>query len=94
MNLKLVFFRSRKDCCHGNRFLLALFTEIIFITPVGLRLVAKLVFFQPREKFCHGNRFSLVLFTEIIFITPVGLRLVAQPGGLTLGFALHLVYIQ
>ena len=38
---------------------------------------------------CHGNQF-LVLSTE-----PVGvagrMRLVAQPGGLTLGYALRLV---
>ena len=35
---------------------------------------------------CHNNQFSLVLSTELIFVTGV-----VQAGGLTLGFALHLV---
>jgi len=35
-----------------------------------------------------ANKFLLVLSTELIFVTP---WLVAQPGGLSLGFAMHLV---
>jgi len=36
------------------------------------------------------TNFLLVLSTELIFVTQ---WLVAQPGGLTLDFALHLVFV-
>jgi len=39
---------------------------------------------------CRGNRLFLVLSTELMDVAGCR-RLVAQPGGLTLGFAVHLV---
>ena len=52
----------------------------------GCRWLLEIAFRSPKEHHYIGNQFLLVLSTELISVTPV-----VQPGGLTLGFALHLV---
>jgi len=52
----------------------------------GCRWLSEIAFRSPKEHHYIGNQFLLVLSTELISVTPV-----VQPGGLTLGFALHLV---
>jgi len=49
----------------------------------------KLVFRSLKGR-CRGNQFLLVLSTELMGVAGCR-RLVAQPGGLTLRLALHLV---
>ena len=51
----------------------------------GCRWLLEIAFRSPKEHHYIGNQFLLVLSTELISVTPV-----VQPGGLTLGFALHL----
>jgi len=47
--------------------------------------------FRAHKGRCHGNHFLLVLSTEVMGVA--GRWRLAQPGGLTLGFALHLVSV-
>jgi len=50
------------------------------------------LFFRSVKGRCHGNHFLLVLSTELKGDSlKAARRLAAQPGGLMLGFAPHLV---
>jgi len=66
-------------------------TNCLKIYRTDVRQIPPEISFSSHKGRCHGIHFLLVLSTEVMGVA--GRWRLAQPGGLTLGFALHLVSI-